>query len=320
MPPKPVDPEIVAKLLDLSVKGFNETQIAKAISMDRKKVRRLLDEAERSQMLTRIEGGGKGRSKRYSYGPLYPPQPTIGGWSASSTPSEIEVEVRIHNNKFAMPVFEDDLLYRDVSGAQRRWTVGAWSDDFARPPWVASGVQMYEWLERGGRWRLVLWKHPQKVRAAGKKNRVADRIRIGTVVLMPTPKVLPASAVERGPEIAFQAALDLIRDIKENRRLELHGIPLASTDPEYGFPVEEHPSIPPGTTWLDPKVWIDRSPPAKGPEVETKDLRTAQRVALGLSALKSVPTMAEDLAALRSAVAALRGAVDEVLELLRRQG
>ena len=342
------------ELIGLASDGMYEAQIARSMKMDRKTVRKYLALAERSQRLSRVSGGGRGRTKRYERGPLFdvPLPDTIGGWSDLSAPPEIpvgDILSRIHYNIWKVPVFEDELQYRDHPDLPRkRWTVAQWAGDYAREPWEASGARFYEFLEPSGRWRLCFLRKPRSVRAGGYKGKVRDRQQVATVVLWPRFRHVLGSTLDRGPEITFDDALSLIRDIRDNRKLALHAIPIPTTEREIAEDLEPHPTIPKGRTPIPgaPGVYIDNSPrcprcrtplpkdeivcPKCGlktgpdrakPELEARvspnDFSKGKAVALGLAALKAAPNLVDEIAAMREDQRRLRADVEEILRILR---
>lgn len=297
-------------MIDAAVEGLSEAAISRRLHVSRTWIRRILRKLEADRVLVLLEGGGRGRRKTYTRGPiLNVPSPTEGYATASRPPPEIEVPsdtidsenipIRVHNRRFKVPLFEDEMAYRDVDGIQRRWTLGAWSGDYTQSR--LRGVDVYTFREVSGTWRLFRGRS-RTVRAAGKKNRVADRVRFATIVLLPREETVRPSDLDRAEEIDYAAALRLVQDIARNRRLVLHGLPVKMGETEYGVPHEEDPSIPAGRTELREGIWIDRSRPSRLPEVETASPAKAKAIAVGLAAIQASPDLLPRLEALERRV------------------
>lgn len=353
----------------LAVGGLTQSEIARRTGLQRKVVWRILEAYVEVRALSIRSGGGRGRTKLYDRGPTWAELErrnlTIGG-VVPSPPISVSgavvepAEARIHGMRFKLPLFEEEMWYRDrdelldsskepwavrapgpVEDADReraprlrRWTIGAWAGDYET--WSACRVHgkdcfcpksttFYEFSETSGRWRLTFLKKAREVRTFGRKGRVAARKRVGTIVLMPRPVRAGPESLERDEELMFAAALDLMREIRENRRLFVDGIPEPIAKAEYGFEAEEHESFPPGKVavvaeHVEPgTMWTDRSPGEGKVEVETNDRALARTLSITLPQVASAPSLPFVLEDIRMTLVRIERRLDDIEDRMGRR-
>jgi hypothetical protein len=324
------------EVLHGALNHLNQADIARALHMDRKSVRRVLHWLVQQRLLTLAQGGGRGRAERYEPGPLQVPESTeLASPSADMgvhrAPPEILPQPleprdlsRVHHIGYKLPLFEDELWYRDPATgvhSDRRWTIASWEGDILKRWETKGGTKHYVFREERGGWRLILWAKPRRQRAVGHKHRVAWRTRVGTVWLTPNPLRADTEQLKRAEEMEFAAVMDLVKDIRINRGLYLEGIPEPRNLTEYGEGLDEDETIPAGRTELRGglgQTWIDHSVlPGARPELETNHKDQAVRNRLALQQLRQVPDLADRLDRWETEMRAMRRELEDLLNLVQ---
>jgi len=343
----------------LAVEGVPTSKIAKLLGISQRRINRILSIGIQDRILSSEGPLTRGFGKLYARGPLWPkglehlatlgvptsvPTPTAGGADQPPSPPETEVpaepSLRLHNLRFKLPIFEDELQYRDrdstsqTYGKMRRWTLGLWAGDYddLRPP---KGFEKRAHFTEGryGAWEFYWLSKPRLITQRTRRGRGGpQRVIAGYAMLYPSPLTSEASALLTYPkEAAFSAVLDLLAEIARNRRLILKSLPLEVGEPEFGFPFKESLTepIPKGKLSQEPLIWKDDSPvkiydEALGrmvdgkpsPEIETRDVEAAKSIYLTMSLAKMVPRFPEEWAALKVEVSEIRGLLHDLLKRL----
>lgn len=343
-PPPPRLPvhDMTQAIFDLALQDASQAEIARRLGMGRFSVQRILRALVDYGALRIQGGGGRGRRVHYDRGPsaIGGLLPTLNGGVHSISPkappggpqSPIAngVPDRMHHMRWAVPVFEDEMWYREHPDLPaKRWTFGLWAVPRDGKPHykrheTRGGTGHYIFEEPTGKWEFIVWKHTMTVRAAGKKNRVADRIRIGSVVLMPHWVNVPTDKIDLEDEIEFALVMDLIREIGQNHKLTLHGLPIKVRGKngltEHGFPIEDSPEIPSGRTELGrPELYVDRSRPNRKPELETYDRSIVKATSLGLAALQRAPDLLARMESLERRQAMLEQELEDTKRALKEK-
>ncbi len=305
------------RVLSLAMQGQTVPAIAAALHIGRSRVRKDLDHWEKTSVISKITQRKRGAAARYDKGPAW--ASSISGQVAHIEVREIPgtpmtkppAAARVHASRWAVPIFADELGYRNVE-------TGAWIDrrpagltEGAERSWELRGLRFWLFEEESrGKWELILYARPKPV---------GRRQRIGTVLLMPVPMWLQAPALARTETAEFTAAVQLLAWIRESRRLRLGGIPIQVRLTEYGFPLEDDPSIPAGKRFIGPsfKAWTDRSRPGRLPELETTDAGVARKLALTLPILERAPGLYDEIVAWADRIVKLEREVAELREAMR---